>query len=83
MRAVWIATLLLSFPVLAVDTHDCQYWLKMLDEVARIEYALIYSVPAIAKQENVYSAMDLQLDLQELLARLRKKMEKDVKQGDK
>lgn len=78
MMAALLAAMFLASPVLAVDTHSCEYWLRMMDEIERIEYALIYSVPAIAKQENVFSAMDLQLDLRELLARLRKKMEKDI-----
>ena len=75
--------LLLTTTVHAVDTHDCQYWLRYLDEVARIEYALLYSVPAIAKQENVYSAMDLQLDLRELLDRHRRRIDKEVQASEK
>ncbi len=65
-----------------VDTHACQYWLKYLDEIERIELGFLYSVPKIAEQENVYSAMDLTLDLRELLDRYRRKTDKEVRDGE-
>lgn len=69
---------LLTSTVHAVDTHDCQYWITYLEEVARIEHALLYAVPQILEQENVFSAMDLQLDLRELLDRYRRRIDKEV-----
>lgn len=59
------------------DTRECAYWLKRLDDVAAIEHAILYAVPAIMKSENVYSAMDLELDLRERLTRLRKQIDKE------